>query len=458
VGGYWLGAHWYYARAVWALFRNQSDETIVWCTRGLDASLNAEKRCDLYSLRAMAYMTKQDVGAATNDLNEAILLSSHFSAPAKDVAGLYLFRGVFRMTVECNEAPLSDLDQAATLSPTDYQPFFARAYFKKEILRDSVDALKDLDKALSLAPLANGRAKNGVPQSETAIADILDMRGLLRIALEQYDTAMSDYEASLRHTTKTDALKGKAIIELAQRNYRAARLYCEDALRANNGDTNEVYDVLGRIAVCEGKNGEAREDFTRASPNGFAVAILDFSEGDTEASLSALKEIVSKRQCLSGEGPGTYGMLLFITGRETEAHDYLQREVGAGGFPSIASVMLVISDHDAEETSPTKIQMRTQLNRLPPGIWRGRLVKLALGDCSLDEALANPETENPQIKMQHVGEANYVAAEMALKRGDSKLASHCFEETVNNCRPDTFPYILASKRLKQHVSKAVGAS
>src|SRR6266404_2531116 len=160
-GGCWLYANWYKARAFWALFRNQPDETIVWCTKGLGASLNAEKKCSLYSLRAMAYVAKQDVGAATNDLNEAILLSSQFPAPAKDVAGLYTFRGFFRMTVECNEAPLSDLDRAATVDPTDYQPFYLRGFIEMETLRDSVGAVKDLDKALSLAPLASGRGKQG---------------------------------------------------------------------------------------------------------------------------------------------------------------------------------------------------------------------------------------------------------------------------------------------------------
>jgi tetratricopeptide (TPR) repeat protein len=454
-GGLFLRSNWYTLHVGWALYRNRPDEVVVWCTKGLKASLNAEKRCGLYSVRAMAYMMKQDVGGATNDFNEAILLCPLWSPPDAQVATLYVFRGMLRAGVCDREGSLVDFNRAATLNPTDYQPFLLRAAVEMKSFGEYGKAMRDVNEALRLSSVASGDRRRRTRKSEAGLSDILDMRGYVRVNLEQYDAARSDFEAALERKTRSDAFVGLAMIALARRDYHLARLHCESAMRVSNEDPHEAYALLGRVAVCEERNQEAREDFTRADSQ-WLIAVLDFSQGKIEASLSTLGELVSTQRCLSAELLESYGSLLFVVGRETEAQEYLQKAATVSELPGLALALLVISDGRAGIVDPNKSQRHAKLDQLSCGTWPVRLERLSLGDASLDEVLQDSETQDPQIRKQHAGGANYIAGEMALKRGDGELARGRFQEAVKSCRPDTLAYVLASTRLKTTSQRSGG--
>jgi len=90
--GLWLRSHWYLAHVEWATLRKQPDEAMNWCTRGLEASPSPKEECTLRFVRSFLYFGKQDIGAATNDLNRAIYLAHLSSARPMEIAYLYTVR------------------------------------------------------------------------------------------------------------------------------------------------------------------------------------------------------------------------------------------------------------------------------------------------------------------------------------------------------------------------------
>ena len=244
---------------------NRYDDSIKSLSAALQIKSDTKTASALHSWRANAYILKDDLNKAMDDVTESIRLNPHYF-------GGYLGRGiVLRRTGHLDQA-IGDYNTAIRLNPN-----FSRTYFHRAIayslkgdynqsIRDNTEAIRRHDRTME-ADFYHNRAVDYHAIGSTAKA-IADFNEAIRRAtpkdfrsyggrasvfedMGQLDKASADYDQAIR-STPTDApgyvMRGTA--HFAKGNYRAAASDFEEAVRRSPTYYNALANLAWFQATC----------------------------------------------------------------------------------------------------------------------------------------------------------------------------------------------------------------
>ena len=139
------------------------------------------------------------------------------------------------------------------------EQLFAKAHilWKGETCTDPEKALEYLDEALKIEP--------DYPQA-------LIRRGLALSQLGYADDAFDDLTKAIRIEPSAEAYLSRGICLFQQGNTAGARKDLEEALRRDDS-SYRVWNILGAVALKEGKEQEACESFEKACSTGDCAGI-----------------------------------------------------------------------------------------------------------------------------------------------------------------------------------------
>lgn len=266
-----------------AMTNGNADEAIRYYNQALQESPPEKELWLLYWWRGLAYCAKNDLDSALKDWK----LSLESNPPPQQIPQIYAFRGT-QLLRDCRfEEGMADLERGAKYKPLNVRALVAYA-------RSLFEYVGEYSKVMDLFAQATKLAsEESDAMGERDRAYVSRQRAEIEIALEQYALASRDIDVALSNGLVPAALVGRARIALAMRDYSKAESESREALRLSPKD-HEGQRLLGKIAWCKGDLKVARQMAGSITDN-VDVALLDFSEGKTDAAVALLKQQLPRR-------------------------------------------------------------------------------------------------------------------------------------------------------------------
>ena len=234
-------------RQAYVLLRSEKyREAQAVCTSALE--LNPESS-EFYALRAQAYLSLMDHGAADRDVNRALELNdknpSAYFVRAQIQTGRYRF-----------EEALKDCERAVELGHKEAEVYQLRARIYNSMRRYE-EALSHCNRALELSP-----------QRDVFRATLYEVRSQALTGLYRYDEALSDCNRGLKLCGNSAAVcamlySARARAYLQQKNYDEALLDCDRSIelgRRNGTLSVALYQTRAQVYESLGRYEEALKD------------------------------------------------------------------------------------------------------------------------------------------------------------------------------------------------------
>jgi tetratricopeptide (TPR) repeat protein len=192
------------------------------CGKAID--LNSAD-ADAYKLRGYAYLLEHRFERAEADFHQALAIVPDDAESRAGYAQSLSGRGQFAQAV-------AEFDKAITLAPRNAGYWNARCWARSGTGKRLDRALADCNRALSLTPGAPGA---------------LNSRGLVRLRMNQFAAAISDYTASLdAKPSQASALFGRGLAWLRQGQRQRGEA---EILRARQMDPeiDDLFEVMGVV-------------------------------------------------------------------------------------------------------------------------------------------------------------------------------------------------------------------
>jgi tetratricopeptide (TPR) repeat protein len=277
---------------------------------GIDnPNLNFSQKSAYFSARGLFYQELKDFKKAENDFTKAINFNADGAQFYWNRADLYWNRAHLYFQIQENNKALKDVNQAIYLSPNNFNYLYYRANVFFDVFNDTLNAIRDLKKILSISPSnveainllgniyqTNGRIDLAIDTYNKGIvlehsepysaAYCYQNRGIIYAEIGELDKAKSDFDKAIfispnnsdhyvwRGDFYSDYLKQESLaildyskaIELDSTNSSLwhSRAYSKeyiddagslsDALHAYNLDTNssQVMNFLSRLYIKKG--------------------------------------------------------------------------------------------------------------------------------------------------------------------------------------------------------------
>ena len=197
---------------------------IVYRTIVDDSRWRVPKAVFLYKSNGLVQRDKGDVGLAIADFSEAARLAPKDALTYNNRGAAYVADGDF-------DRAIADFNEAIRLDPKYAEPFNQRCYVLA-ITGQAQQALADCDESMRLRPFDD--------------ADALDSRGFAHLKRGEFDSAIVDYDAALKHhPTTASSLYGRGVAKLrnGDRAGGGADIAAAKAIQA------DIADQFSRIGV-----------------------------------------------------------------------------------------------------------------------------------------------------------------------------------------------------------------
>jgi tetratricopeptide (TPR) repeat protein len=198
---------------------------IVYRTIVEDSRWRVPKAVYLYKSNGLVQRDKADVDLAIADFSEAARLVPKDALTYNNRGAAYVANGDF-------DRAIADFNEAIRLDPKYAEPFNQRCYVLA-ITGQEQQALADCDESMRLRPFDE--------------ADALDSRGFVHLKRGEFDSAIIDYDAALKHHRMTaSSLYGRGIARLKNGDSAggASDIAAAKAIQA------DIVDQFSRIGVA----------------------------------------------------------------------------------------------------------------------------------------------------------------------------------------------------------------
>jgi lipoprotein NlpI len=278
-------------------------------------------------------------------------------------------------------------------------------------------------------------------------------RGALNFKMGQFDDAIADYGAAVRHNPAVAPLYTELAKGLVQvREFARAERVLSSAI-ANDPTSAGLYDTRGIVRDYQGRHGEAQDDLTRAIVLGGtsqAVAKYYFDRGmsywsarDNTAALHDFSAALD-RDPTSARTFAARGRMELEDGRYDEARADLTRAADLDPKNVHDGLRLYIA------TARSGGDAKAELARRSPAYsatgWPAAIVKVYLGETAPD-ALVMPSRAEPWERQRDLCEAKFFLGELALLRGERDQALGLFRAAVATNTTEFVEYYAAGLEL-----------
>ena len=375
------------------------DQTIAGCAQVIQSGReNHRDLASAYFNRGLAYGHKGDFDHAVADYTQGIQLNPRESRAYTNRGLAYSNKGDF-------DRAIADYTRAIQLDPKDTAPYNNRGFAYK--------AKGDLDRAIADCTQAI--------QLDPTFAVPYDNRGNVYKAKGDFDRAIADYT-------------------------RAIQLNPKDAAPYNN--RGFAYKVKGEL-------DSAVADYTQAielNPK-LAMAYSNrcwayFGKGNNDQAIADCSQAIE----LNPKDPNGYfnrGRANFFAGALTKALADLNHASELG--PKSAYVALWLDIANRRSNLPSRLPEATK--QIDMTKWPAPVIRLYLGQLTLEAVLAAADDPDPTTKKGRVCEANFYGGELTLRRGAKDEATRLFGLATTGGPKSFIEYDDASAELK-----ALGAS
>jgi len=243
--------------------------------RCFDSKLAFEPTWDAYIERGIARRKSQQLSAAIEDYDQAILLRPDNATAFFDrgnvykqmgrlqdavrdysesirlnpaSANAYGNRGLCYLTLQMHSLAILDFEKAISLRPRDRQAWLNRGVTYSDMGQEE-KAIADFDRAISLSP---------------GHADAWNNRGWSYYSLGRFDRALQDYDNAIQlDSDYLEAWMGRGLTDFALHRDDEAEKDFSNAIRLAP-DSPEAWEDRGRVRLRKGDKPGAAEDLARA--------------------------------------------------------------------------------------------------------------------------------------------------------------------------------------------------
>ncbi len=340
--------------------------------------------------------------------DEAIAVSNQALEIDASVPDVLFTRGWAQFFNDQSDGALADLDRALELNPKEGVGFARRATVLSE-RSQFVSAVKDFKRAVELAP------SDGFTHQSY---------GILLYRTRDLDGALAQFEVALK-LNPGDPL---TLAWHAQTNFALKR-----------------FDASAADERCLSSLGASSKDLTGAINN---VAVDLFQQGDYS---SAAREF--SRSVALQANPDVAALLVRVqwySGEFAQAtetyHKYAVSPVSSDYTPIWLYTMRGRANPADEPAAKAELAASVRMHQ--PHAWSDTLVDLALGNATVEAALAEADSaDTEKLRAGRRCEADYYAGEQLLIQGQDLTAERLLEQASKIC-PSTYheSHALAAER------------
>jgi len=403
---------------------------------GLSRASNSVAPVD-HDLATKCYVTLSDTTPDQRITACSAIIEANM-AGIRDVAEAYLRRANAYYDKKEFELAIADYTKLIQSSPADVLALLERA--SAYIGKGATDlAFADYARVIEINP---------------KLASPYVQRGDLYVKLGDIDRAITDYKLALQINSRGVHVIGHAHVCLGVAYRLKGKL--DDALAECNRALDLDEDDW-RGLICRGETFEDQGDFERALTDFTRVAWLKPNEarphldlahvyrhqGQFDRELSELGSVIER----DARNPSHYflrSVTRFRLGQLHEALDDLDRSYELDPKSPYTSLWRDILRKRLGQPG----QLAVATKQLDMTKWPAPVVRLFLGEVTVDAVLAAADDPNPNKRKGQVCEANFYAGELALQRRATEEAVRLLRLTANDCPKNFIEWSAAVAELR----------
>ncbi len=364
-------------------------------------------------LRGEIYRNKGSFDQAIAEFNQSIILNQKY-------ADAYLARGQAYSSIDDLDNAIADYSRAIELAPSAIAAYEGRALAYRA-KGDIEQAAADYDRE-GLAYQSRADFDRAIIQFDKALAVDPEFafsyndRGLTYISKGDADRAIADFDKAIALNPKfTNAYSNRAL--------------AYDMLK---GDLDHAIADYGQAIALD-------PNFALAYGNqGFAY----YLKGDMDRALADF----GRQIALTPKEASAYygrGLVEFYRGALTEAQADLQWATEfAPGY-----AYAVLWRYIVERRTNMPSALTAAVKRLDMTAWPAPLVRLFLGEMTVDEAIAAAPDKDPKTDHARLCEARFYGGELAMLRDQKDEARRLFQLVADRCPRNLFEWRSATGEL-----------
>jgi tetratricopeptide (TPR) repeat protein len=424
---------------------------IAGCTRMTQNQREgAHNRAVAFYNRGGVYKDRGDYDRAIADFDEALGLDPKY-------ANAYLNRGFAYASKGDNDNALPDFDRAVELKPQEPLGYFDRS-FVRSAKKDYDGAIADLSKTLDLGMKEQivyaNRALNYQYKGDNrhALADYdetlkmkpndavaLTNRGMVQARLKDDDHALADFTAAIKvDPSYAGAYRNRGDLYRAQGKFDSALADYDRLLKL---DPKNAGARLGRGYVfrAKGDPDQSIAEFTEAlkldpgAPATYLVrGLVILGKGDADGAIADFSAAL-KADAKSASAYQYRGVAYYLAGSLPKAlADLTQANALAPADAYTAMLLDIVAQGNKLQSNLAQTSAKLDMTA-----WPAPVVRLLLGQMTMDALSAAGDDPDPAVKRKHLCEGSFYPAELALLHGDRDGATKLLSVAAAEC-PLTF--------------------
>ncbi len=423
------------------------ERVIAGCTRMTQSrNESPHNRAIAFYNRGGVYQKRGDFDRAAADAGEAIKLDPQY-------ANAYLNRGFAYASKGDNDHAIADFDRTIELNPEE-----PAAYLDRGIVRyakhDDDGAIADLSEALKRGikePVVysdRAAAYHRKGDNQKAVADYTEAltlkpndpktlvdRGQAYEAMKDNDHAMADFDAAIKADPKYGvAYDNRGFLYRNQGKFDEAVVEYAQVIKLDPKNA-AAYVGLGYVYRAQGKLDDALADFNqliKIDPSSIVAylnrGLILLAKGDQDGAIADFSAAV-KIDAKNATAYQYRGVAYYLAGSLPKAlADLTQANALAPADAYTAMLLDIVGQRSKLQSS-----LGQTSGKLDMTVWPAPVVRLLLGQMTMEALLAAGDDTDPVAKRKHVCEASFYPGELALLRGDRDGATKLFSTAAAEC-------------------------